>query len=62
MAHDTYFIDHRSRNRWLPLLARAPDPMPQPFPRVIIGVICAFMILWLLQQFGIHTGLDLRLK
>lgn len=36
-------------------------PMPPPFPKVITGVIILFLVLWLLQQFGVvHTNLRLR--
>jgi|GEM_PF-6806566 len=32
-------------------------PMPQPFQKVIIGVLCLILILWILQQLGIDTGI-----
>lgn len=36
-------------------------PMPAPFPKVITGIIILFLVLWLLQSFGvIHTNLRLR--
>lgn len=31
-------------------------PMPQPFHKVIIAVVCVALVLWVLQQFGITTG------
>lgn len=36
-------------------------PMAPPFPKVIIGVICLFTVIWLLQQFGLVSG-NLRLR
>jgi hypothetical protein len=35
--------------------------MPPPFPRILVGVVCLFMILFILQSFGL-TGTHLRLK
>ena len=32
-------------------------PMPAPFRNIIIGVMCLFLVLWLLQQLGVNTGL-----
>ncbi len=38
-------------------------PMPAPFPKVIIAIVCVFLILFLLQEFGLITGFrTLRLK
>lgn len=37
-------------------------PMAQPFKNVIIGVICLFLVLWLLQQLGLLSGMRLRLN
>jgi len=28
-------------------------PMPQPFQKIIIAIVCIFMILWLLQLLGV---------
>ena len=36
-------------------------PMPAPFQRIMLGVICLFLVLWLLQQFGLIGG-NLRLR
>ena len=36
-------------------------PMPHPFPQVIAGLICLFVVLWLLQSLGlVNTNLRLR--
>ena len=44
---------------WLVLLI----PMPQIFKQIIVAVLCVFLILYLLQDFGIATGLPhLRLR
>lgn len=32
-------------------------PMPQPFRNVILGVIIVLLVLWVLQAFGVNTGL-----
>lgn len=32
-------------------------PMPQVFRNVIIGVVCFFLVLWVLQQLGLVSGL-----
>lgn len=38
-------------------------PMPGVFRNVIIGVVAVLLILWILQQLGVHTGVPvLRLK
>ncbi len=38
-------------------------PMPAPFRNIIIGVVCLFLVLWVLQQFGVNTGFgNLTLK
>lgn len=36
-------------------------PIPAPFHRIIVGVVCLFMVLWLLQQFNLIPG-NLRLR
>lgn len=36
-------------------------PMPQPFPKIIVGVVCLFVVLWILQSFGL-VGTNLRLR
>ncbi len=44
---------------WLILMI----PMPQVFKNIILGIVALFLILWLLQQLGVETGLaGLRLK
>lgn len=44
---------------WLILLI----PMPQVFRQIIIAILCAGVIVWILQSFGISTGLPrIRLK
>lgn len=35
-------------------------PMPAPFPKIIMGVICFVMVLWILQQFGLIGVIKLR--
>lgn len=37
-------------------------PMPAPFPRIIIGFIVLFVVVWLLQSLGLVHGLGLRLR
>jgi len=38
-------------------------PMPAPFKNIIIGIVCLVLVIWVLQQFGIATGLpSIRLK
>jgi hypothetical protein len=38
-------------------------PMPVPVRNIFVTVICVFLVIWLLQQFGVDTGLPtLRLK
>lgn len=37
-------------------------PMPQPFKNIILGVICLFLVLWVLQQLGLLSGMHLRLN
>ena len=38
-------------------------PMPPPFRNVIIGIVAVFLILYVLQMLGVHTGIPtLRLK
>jgi hypothetical protein len=38
-------------------------PVPAPVRNIIVAVICVFLVIWLLQQFGVDTGLPtLRLK
>lgn len=38
-------------------------PMPDQFRKIIIAVVCVVLILWVLQQFGVNTGLPaIRLK
>jgi len=37
-------------------------PMPQVFRNVILGVVCLALVLWVLQSFGLISGLNLRLK
>lgn len=32
-------------------------PMPQPFRNVILGVMILFLVLWVLQSFGILAGI-----
>lgn len=32
-------------------------PMPQPFKNIILGVIIIVLVLWILQVFGVDTGL-----
>lgn len=34
-------------------------PMPEPFPKIIIAVVCVVLVLWILQLFGVDTGLPL---
>jgi hypothetical protein len=34
-------------------------PMPEPFPKIIIGVGALIAILLVLQAFGVHTGLSI---
>lgn len=38
-------------------------PMPVPFQRIVIGVACFGLLLWLLQSFGlVHNISGLRIK
>lgn len=38
-------------------------PMPQIFKNIILGVVCLFLVLWILQSLGVSTGLPtLQLK
>jgi di/tricarboxylate transporter len=38
-------------------------PVPVPVRNIIVAVICVFLVIWILQQFGVNTGLPtLRLK
>ncbi len=37
-------------------------PMPQVFKNIILGVIALFLVLWVLQAFGLTSGLNLRLR
>lgn len=38
-------------------------PMPDPFRKIIISIVCFFLILWVLQALGIATGRpSLRLR
>ena len=38
-------------------------PMPEQFRKIIIGVVCVALVIWLLQQLGIITGIPtIRLK
>jgi hypothetical protein len=32
-------------------------PMPQVFKNVIIGVVCLFLVIWVLQMLGVETGM-----
>lgn len=32
-------------------------PMPEPFRKILLGIMCLVLVLWLLQAFGISTGL-----
>ncbi len=31
-------------------------PMPQIFKNIIIGIVCIFLVLWVLQALGVNTG------
>ncbi len=38
-------------------------PMPEPFRKVIVAIVCVVLILFVLQWFGIDTGIAaIRLK
>lgn len=37
-------------------------PMPAPFKNIILGVLVLFVVLYVLQSFGLIGGLGLRLK
>ncbi len=38
-------------------------PMPAPVQKIIIAVVVVFVVLWLLQGFGVITGFEnLRLR
>ncbi len=37
-------------------------PMPEPFHKVIIGVVVLFLVLFVLQSLGVLTGMNLRLR
>ena len=37
-------------------------PMPAIFRSLIVGLLCLFMVLWLLQSFGVPTGFSVKLK
>ena len=38
-------------------------PMPAPFPRIIIAVVCVIVLIWLLQSFGlVGHFMDIKIK
>ena len=36
-------------------------PMPAPLPKIIIGVVCVLVVLWVLSELGVATPFHLRL-
>ncbi len=43
------------------IIQTAPIPISPWFKTVIMGVIAIGLLIWLLQVFGFHTGLNLHL-
>lgn len=38
-------------------------PMPEIFKKIIVAIVCVFLILWALQMLGVHIALPtLRFK
>ncbi len=44
------------------MVTSAPIPIDPWFKRLIVGVICFGVLIWLLNVVGIGTGLNLRLR